>query len=656
MKTPQSLAWRRTAGIFVSLLTAAALAACGGGGGSNSSADTPAPPPAPAPTAPPAPAASAASLLEGTITGFGSVIIDGQRFDDTGAKVAIANNPEASSQATLGDLRTGMRVQADLKDGVLQNLAVNFALVGTLSAIDTSAGSLNVFGQTIKVVSATATGPLPTVFEGFNALNQLAVGDLLKVSGTVASDGSITATRIERRLKDGSEIYRLSGAVQGLDSANKRFTLGGNSSVTVDYSNAKLLPSGAVIENGKLVSVVAKSAPATTGGSTVLTASAVEVRSKKLPDSPDLSIGGQISDFQSLASLRIGDVQVDASSATLKEGTVAADVVNGAQAYAKGALSAGVLKATSLKVFKPETALKAQLSGQVIDFVSIANFTLRGTVVDGSNASFSKGKAADIATGTWLKVTGPLTSSGVVAKEIEVQAPPANKPSSLQGAISGLDLANKKLSLLGVTVQWSDATKFSFEGGLSLSTLANGIVLSVEGSFDAATNVFTVTSMKGSAASANTGGIRTVGFSGLIFNASSSSFQVGSNTVLISSTTQLQPSGSTLADLKNGAKVSVKASLTTVDGKPVLTALSIEIEKPEKDSAGGDVLYLAGLVTDFSSSANFMLAGQKVDASGSKVEFIDGNAAKLANGAKLEIKGSLTNGVLIAKRVHFMPG
>ena len=118
----------------------------------------------------------------------------------------------------------------------------------------------------------------------------------------------------------------------------------------------------------------------------------------------------------------------------------------------------------------------------------------------------------------------------------------------------------------------------------------------------------------------------------------------------------MQPSGSTLADLKNGAKVSVKASLTTVDGKPVLTALSIEIEKPEKDAAGGDVLYLAGLVTDFSSSANFMLAGQKVDASGSSVEFIDGSAAKLANGVKLEIKGSLTNGVLIAKRVHFMPG
>lgn len=278
---------------------AAVLVACGGGGGSAATA-TPAQPAS-------APSASTAGVVDGTITGFGSVVIDGQRYDDSLAKVAFANQPDVQTAGTLGDLHTGMRVQATLKDGVLQSLLVNFALVGTVGAVDATAGTLSVFGQTIKT---STTGQMPTVLEGFSSLGQLAVGDLVKVSGSVASDGSITATRIERKLKDGTELLRISGAVQGLDTTAKTFGLTGNTAVTVDYSKARLLPDGAVIENGKLVSVVSANAPAASSGKTVLSATVVEVKARKLPDSTDTTLGGPVNDFQSLASLRIGDVLV----------------------------------------------------------------------------------------------------------------------------------------------------------------------------------------------------------------------------------------------------------------------------------------------------------------------------------------------------------
>ncbi len=648
MKT-HSTAWRLGL-CALGVVGASVLVACGGGGGGAVVADS-------TPVAASAPTASAlgSSLVDGTITGFGSVVIDGQRYPDTGATVDIGNNPALKTAGTLGDLRTGMRVQAELKDGVLQNLTINFALVGTLSAVNTAAGSLTVFGQTINTSSSGSGGQLPTVLDGFSALTQLQVGDLVKVAGSVASDGSITATRIERRLKDGSELFRLSGAVQGLDSTTKRFTLSGNSSVTVDYSQAKLLPSGALIENGKLVSVLATAAPVVTGGQTLLTASAIEVKSRKLPDGKDVSVGGLISDFQSLASLRIGDVVVDASAAVLKDGTLAADLVNGAQALAQGSLSSGVLKAASLKVFKQDTALKALLIGQVTDFVSIANFNLRGTAVDASQATFTKGKAGDLATGAWVKISGQLTSAGVLAKEVEIQPPPADKPARLEGAISGVTLATKRFSLLGTPVQWSDATTVS-PAGKALANLADGVVLAAEGSYSEATGVFTATSVK---LSSTTGVSRTLGFSGILFDVSTSSsgsFKVGSNLVLLSSSTLLQPAGTTLSDLKNGSRVSVTATLSLVDSKATLTAVSIELQKPEKAGDGQEYVYLSGLITDFVSSANFLLAGQKVDASGSSVEFIDGTVAKLGNGLKIEVKGSLKDGVLIPKRVHFMPG
>lgn len=622
-------------------LTAALLVACGGGGGGAGTAtQTP---------ATPAPGASTASVVDGTITGFGSVVINGVRYDDSQAKVAFANSPDAQVAGTLGDLHTGMRVQAELKDGVLQNLVVNFALVGTVGAVDMAGGTLNVFGQTIKT---TTTGQLPTVFEGFSSLAQLAVGDLVKVSGTVASDGSITATRIERKAKDGTELFRISGAVQALDTTAKTFTLVGNSSVTVNYADAKLLPTGAVIENGKLVSVVSANAPATSGGKTVLNASAVEVKARKLPDSSDTTVGGPVSDFQSLSSLRIGDVLVDASTATLKDGTTAADVVNGAQALAHGTIKDGAMKADWLKVLKNDTAIKALLIGQITDYVSIANFTLRGTVVDASAATFTKGSAADLAAGAWVQVTGQLTPAGVKATEVAVQPPPADKPERLAGAITAVDATAKTFTLLGTTVKWTDTTKISPDGK-SFANLAAGLGVSVEGSYSASTGVFTATSVT---VVSTPGTAKTIGFSGIAFNVTAQSLQIGSYTVQITPNTQLQPAGTQLADLVNGSRLSVKATVSGTGTNITLTAISIELQKPEKDDAGNDYVYLGGLIGDFVSAADFKVGSQKVDASGTGVKFIDGDASKLANGAKVEIKGSVKDGVLVARQVHFMPG
>lgn len=625
--------------LAVTALSAATLIACGGGGGGSAASS---------PSVPPAGTSVAPTVMEGTITGFGSVLINGQRFEDKNARVLFANGAEAGTPGLLADLHTGMRVLAELKDGVLQSLTVNFALVGTVGAVDAAAGTLSVFGQTIRIVN---DGQLPTVFEGFTSLAQLQLGDLVRVSGSVASDGSITASRIERRLKDGSEVFRLSGPVLGLDATAKTFALLGNASVVVDYSQAKILPAGATLENGKLVGVLSLAAPTSAAGKTVITASAIEIKSRKLADGKGVAVGGVISDFQSLASLRIGDTLVDASAARLEDGTTAADVANGAQALAQGTLVSGVLKAEELKVFKQDTAIKALLVGQITDFVSLANFNLRGTNVDASQASFGHGQASDLATGTWVKVSGTLTATGVLAKQVDVTPPPADRPAKLAGALSGLDAAARRFSLLGTTVQWTDTTKILPESK-SAADLANGGLVAVEGSYSAADGVFTATRIQLVQPFV---GSKTVGFSGLVFDIGASSFKVGMNTVLLSADTKFEPAGSSAADLKNGQRVSVQARLTSDGGVTTLTALKVEIEMAGKDEHGDAYVFVSGLIGDFVSSASFTVAGQAVDASDAKVEFVDGDASKLANGAKVEIKGRLAGGVLKARRVHFMP-
>ncbi|HPV25520.1 MAG TPA: DUF5666 domain-containing protein, partial [Casimicrobium sp.] len=58
-----------------------------------------------------------------------------------------------------------------------------------------------------------------------------------------------------------------------------------------------------------------------------------------------------------------------------------------------------------------------------------------------------------------------------------------------------------------------------------------------------------------------------------------------------------------------------------------------------------------GAISDFVSVASFKLAGKLIDAS--TANFERGTAANLRNGALVEIKGVLTNGVVKATRVRF---
>lgn len=624
----------------VASLALVVLAACGGGSGGSTSGTTPPPSTPVSPTA-----------LDGTITGFGSVVIDGVRYDDSKAKVLFAKDPESAQAGSLADLRAGMRVVAGLSNGALDTVTVNFALIGPVGAVDTAASTFQVFGQTVHVNLSPAEGQLPTVLDGMTALSDLKTGDRVRVFGTVATDGSITASRVERRQPESVELLRASGAVQGLDSTAKTFELLGSTKLRIDFSNAKLVPAGASLANGKLVSVMAGTAPNLVNGVNVLQASKIEVKDRKWPDGQGASVGGVISAYQSLSSFRIGDLAVDGSAAKLTEGTTAADIANGAQALATGAITNGVMKADTLRVFKKETAIKALLIGQVTDFVSLSNFTLRGMTVDGSQAQFSKGQASDITSGAWLSVTGTFNGTVLVAKQIEVTPPPAAKPVSMAGSASGLDSAGKSFQMLGVKVQWSESTSFA-PSGKTAAHISNGSLLRVNGSYDATSGVFTASRIEFLQPVVDG---KVVSISGLVSALEGNTLKVGAASIVLNESTRFEPSTATVADLKPGLRVEVKSKISLSNGQMTLTALKIEIQKSGTDDQGHELQYLHGLIADFQSSASFTVAGQLVDASGANVEWIDGTAGKLANGLKVEIKGVLVDGVLKASRVHFMP-
>ena len=172
------------------------LAACSGGSGSNQTSIPQ--PPAGGPTT---------VAVVGTITGFGSVYVNGVRYEvRTDTVVDIEGEPE-----TMGDdsgLRLGMKVYVVASNSGGQRSADRIQhdddLRGPIESIapdanDPSIGGFTVLGQTVIVDSNTVFDDDVGDNDGVPGidLRDLAVGMVVEVSG-FPMDGGFLATRVDR--------------------------------------------------------------------------------------------------------------------------------------------------------------------------------------------------------------------------------------------------------------------------------------------------------------------------------------------------------------------------------------------------------------------------------------------------------------------------
>ncbi|MDE3009283.1 MAG: hypothetical protein KGI67_00190 [Pseudomonadota bacterium] len=142
----------------ICMTTALVLAACGGGSGSGSSATS---------SAPAATAAAARSTSSGTLTAFGSVFVNGHEFSTASAKV-FDDDVSNSSTATLSNtnassngLTVGMTVDVKAADDSSSaaphagEIHIHPLARGYIDASNTSAGTLQIMGQTVALSSST---------------------------------------------------------------------------------------------------------------------------------------------------------------------------------------------------------------------------------------------------------------------------------------------------------------------------------------------------------------------------------------------------------------------------------------------------------------------------------------------------------------------
>ena len=180
--------------MIVAAAALAVLVACGGGSMSGSNVN-------------PVQGVSQIVSTSGTITAFGSVFVNGVRYDVSAAKLKKNGRVVAQAALAVGEVAL-VRGKQNLSagQGSAESVEVEDNVVGPVGTI-TGTSELTVLGQTVKVTAGTSFGKGITPAD----LTGLKAGDPVEVSGLADATGAIAESPIALRVlnRDGALTFTL---------------------------------------------------------------------------------------------------------------------------------------------------------------------------------------------------------------------------------------------------------------------------------------------------------------------------------------------------------------------------------------------------------------------------------------------------------------
>lgn len=342
-----------------------------------------------------------AGTAVGSVDGFGSVIVNGSRFDTTTASFDLE---DINALAFGHVVRIDGSVNAARAIGVATVVHAAQELQGTVQAVQPGAATFTVLGQLVSVSTST-------VFDGLNAVSDLAAGDSVQVSGLPFQAGQLLATRIAKRAGVFTNLV-VTGQVTSADVAAKTVQVGALSvsymgGTTIDGAVSTTLKTGAYVRvNG------------TMGANGALSAARIRPWQVAPADQVPVTWSGVISDYISTSAFNIASLQVDASAAQITGGPASA-IGNGVRVELDGVMNGAVFKATKLRIkHVPGTGGPASYSviGAIGAFVSPSSFKVQGQPIHagGSGVVFVNGTASNLKNGQRVTVVGSQIADGVL--------------------------------------------------------------------------------------------------------------------------------------------------------------------------------------------------------------------------------------------------
>lgn len=280
----------------------------------------------------------------GTVTGFGSVFVNGVEFDTSGATRTVDDVMSVSNGLDdITIMEQGMvvtvtgTVNPDGITGTATSIDFDEVIEGPVGTVpvedpDMVIKTFDILGTNVIVNRNT------TVFVDIDYAS-IAPGDVIEVSGFFDASGNLVATLVDKEgvLGPGT-IVEVHGVVSGFDGIDT-FMLG---PVTVIYSGTTVfekLP--ATVSNGQFVE-----ASGTLSGASTINAARIELENNALTQAGSVSLEGIVTQFNSTADFLVGNQQVNASAAVFVPVTLATTLDNDSLVEIKGTISGGTLTAT----------------------------------------------------------------------------------------------------------------------------------------------------------------------------------------------------------------------------------------------------------------------------------------------------------------------
>ena len=402
----------------------------------------------------------------GSITGFGSVHVNGVHYVTTGATITLDDSPGTESDLRVGQVvRIEGRINQDGLNGTATRVIFDDEVEGPVQSIDRTNWRLVVLGRTVQVSTQTSFDDSISP----RSLDGVAVGDRIEVSGRVATTGVVEATRIERKAAQSS--VEVKGTISSLDTNARSFAL---SQLTVSYASAQLngFASGQPA-NGDRVEAFGS-----VDANGVLVATRVERESGGAAGNADeqADYEGLVTSFVSATDFAVAGQRVTTTASTTYEGGTASSLALDVPVEVEGRFNAsGVIVATKVQFRRGSDT---EFSGRV-DSVNAAGNSLVvfGVTIrvnsltrfeDHSGADVQRFSLANIAVGDYVEVDAYNDGSGLVATKLERDDDQGEV--RLEGVAQNVAAPN--FTVGGVAVTTDGSTEFRDTNGVTINAAA----------------------------------------------------------------------------------------------------------------------------------------------------------------------------------------
>jgi len=355
-------------------------------------------------------------INRGTISDFGSIVVNGTEFDTSEATVIVDGQAFGVGDAVVlanldvGRIVTVIGTKGDAEEeAIAERVFYSDEVSGpVISVTTTDPGTMElaVMGQTVVINALTQFKTID--------FDTIATNDVVEVSGYYDDMGTIWATFVDKigEFTPGL-VYEVKGFIQSLSTVQETFLING---LLVDYSDPGVIMPGVPLDDGLLVE--AEGIVDHTGLN--MFAQSISIQddiSEKNAD--EVEVTGFVTAVVSTDEFTVGtqDVIVEAG-AEFVDGTQA-DIALGIKLEAEGTLEDGILYAEEIEFWLPD---QIEIEGTLTDLNSQYEFTVEDQVVTTTNDTiWEDGNPDDLEEGINVEIKGRMQGEVLVADKVSFE-------------------------------------------------------------------------------------------------------------------------------------------------------------------------------------------------------------------------------------------